>query len=41
MKLLMVDLGCNIEPFINDGGSNSDIRLEWKLGDQEDLGKES
>jgi hypothetical protein len=41
MNLLMVALARKLRPFGDDGGSNSEIRSEGKLGDQEDLGKES
>jgi hypothetical protein len=41
MNLLMVALASKLRPFRDDGGSNSEIRLEGKLGDQEDSGKES
>jgi hypothetical protein len=41
MNLLMEDLRSNLRIFEDDGGSNSNIELEGKLGDLEDSGKES
>jgi len=41
MNLLIVALSRNIILFRDDGGSNSEIKLEGKSGDWEDQGKES
>jgi hypothetical protein len=41
MNLLMADIARKFEQFRDDGGSNSKIRSEGKLGDQEDPGKDS
>jgi hypothetical protein len=39
MNFLMENIPNNLGPFKDYGGSNSDIRLEGKLGDHEDSGK--
>jgi hypothetical protein len=41
MSLLMVALARNLRPFREVGGSNSEIRSDGKLGDNEDPKKES
>ena len=41
MNLLMEALSRKLVPLENDGGSNSEIISEGKLGDQEDPRKES
>ena len=41
MNLFMVALPRKLGPFVDDGGSNSKIILDGKLGDWEDLSKES
>jgi hypothetical protein len=41
MNLLMESLSSKLVPLENDGGSNSEIISEGKLGDQEDPRKES
>jgi hypothetical protein len=40
MNLLMETLASKLRPFEDDGGSNSEIRSERKLRDQEDPGNE-
>jgi hypothetical protein len=41
MKLIMKDLASKLLTFKDDGGSNSKIISEGKLGDQEEQGNES
>jgi hypothetical protein len=41
MSLLMAALASKLRPFKEIGGSNSEIGLDKKLGDNEDLEKES
>jgi hypothetical protein len=41
MSLLMVALASKLRPFREVGGSNSEIRSDGKLGDNEDPEKES